>query len=343
MENDSQRSHRLFMALSSLVCLALGAALAWGWRAHYQKQPERLAAMRLAMNVATGAEQESPRAIAAADATAGSSKPEAAEPTQAPSDAAQMAAVSLAAAAPNAGMEEEKPLEVEEGVPPPVQVESFELAAGSPELAAAGHLLDAYLAAKSWQDKVPLVWDSQRVRRSMEWYYEEGGKDPEFGPLNHRGRYIFNGMEVLYFSFDGSRILGSLELVMRRGQGNEWLVDWESFVGAGEMSWSRFKKERPTQPVLMRVFMKAGDYYNYEFTDANRFQSYTLYDANGDLAVYAYCERISNIAAYLGRELDLQGRNMKGFAVRLAYPENAESSQCVWIREVVAPRWLLQE
>jgi len=34
---------------------------------------------------------------------------------------------------------------------------------------------------------------------------------------------------------------------------------------------------------------------------------------------------------------------MKSYTVQVAFPAAAESDHCVWLREVVASRWLLHE
>jgi hypothetical protein len=65
--------------------------------------------------------------------------------------------------------------------------------------------------------------------------------------------------------------------------------------------------------------------------------------ANGVDMLYGYCERETELGRWLESQLShtRKGNNMAGYTLRIAYPENAQSEQCVWIKQVVASRWLI--
>ncbi len=176
----------------------------------------------------------------------------------------------------------------------------------------------------------------------MKDYYEtQGASDPVPGALVSKARYQINGTEILYISYSSSRPTGSLEIAMLRGPQGKFLVDWESLTGYGEMSFQEFRTKRPTNPVLMRTYVRLFEYYNYEFTNSKKYLCIKLLSESGDNSVYAYCERGTPLAQWIERDLASTGpTGFKGYTMLVSFPPDAQSNQCVNLDKVVAQRWL---
>lgn len=128
---------------------------------------------------------------------------------------------------------------------------------------------------------------------------------------------------------------------MRRGPDGQFLLDWESFIGYSEISWSEFKKQRSAAPLLFRAFAAASDYYNFEFADQkDKYLAVNLLSPDGVESVHGYCERRSQLGTQL-QEILGKHEGEAGVTLRLAFPENAESNHCVRIVELVSDRWLI--
>lgn len=208
-------------------------------------------------------------------------------------------------------------------------------------LAAVKELQKQFWAATSWEAKLPFVADAERVKPLMKNYYEvEKGTDPVAGDASHQIHFKLNNTEVLLFTYTSPRPGGSLDMAFTASNGGKFLLDWESFVGASEVSWATFKKERPTEPRLFRVFASQDDYFNYEFGDSKRYLSFHLSSPDGFFFLKGYCERESAIGRSLSA-LFASGAPRMAFTLRLAFPEKSLSDHCVSITGVVANRWLI--
>lgn len=204
-------------------------------------------------------------------------------------------------------------------------------------------VLNQYWKTESWSDRVKLVFDPDRVTGLMKDYYEkQGASDPLPGGLVSKARYEIDGTEILIFGYTSSRPTGSLEVAMRRGPEGRFLVDWESLVGYGEMSFLDFRTKRPTKPVLLRAYVRRFEYFNFEFSDSSKFLCVKVSSESGDNSVYAFCRRSTELGQWLETDLSSTGpTGFKGYTMRLSFPENAQSNQCVNLDEVIVPRWLV--
>lgn len=211
----------------------------------------------------------------------------------------------------------------------------------SPDVQQADDLLQTYWKTKKWQERVPFVYQPERTRVLMEQFYEvQKGSDPISGALLNRGHYRIDGTEILHFTYSCNRPGDILELAMRRNADGRFVLDWTSYVGFGEMGWDTFKKERSTTPKLFRAFASGSDYYNYEFTDRQKYLSVNLMSPDGQTSLHGYCERDTPLGVVLAHTLS-RTNTMSGVVLRLTYPDNAQSDHCVIIRQFVADRWLM--
>lgn len=211
----------------------------------------------------------------------------------------------------------------------------------SPDVQQADELLKNYWSCKKWEDKLAFVHQPERTRVLMEQFYDvQRGTDPVSGALLNRGHYRLDGTEILHFTYSCNRPGDVLELAMRRSSDGRFVLDWTSFVGFSQMAWSDFKKARTTTPILFRGFATASDYYNYEFTDRQKYLSINLLSPDGTISLHGYCERDTAMGIALAHTMS-RSNSMTGVVVKLAFPEHPESDHCVWIKQFVSDRWLM--
>ena len=116
------------------------------------------------------------------------------------------------------------------------------------------------------------------------------------------------------------------------------LIDWDSSVAYGEMSWDKMLVERPTQAVQMRVFVGASDYYHYELADDRRYACFRLGSRGSEDMLYGFVERGSELALRLERTM--QASASMPMNVRIKFPENTASKNFVVIEEVIHSYWV---
>jgi hypothetical protein len=252
-----------------------------------------------------------------------------------------------------------KPPEIKVEAPPVAQfdVDAQQIDSQSAEARRAADLLKQYLAAKSWQEKLPLVYQSAQARPLMEEFYgSQGLADPVLEGKISATDIKVGTRNVLTLSFvSGDRLDRVVHASFWRTTAG-LLLDWESFVGFSGKGMGAFRASRYTQPTVFRVLALPDDYYNFEFTDSKKYLCLRLYSPGGEDYLHGYCVRDSTdgkkLVEILGDHSDSQtaipSRNglrpqASGhlpITVNLAFPENAQSDRCVKIEKFVSPWWL---
>lgn len=322
----SLNPHRALMTFCLLVSGFVVFGLFAGWQWYFQHKERRDAILRFAEKQESKSRQEN-------SGFSGNPAPPSATSAANPADGSPRVSLSDMVKAGSSGSEGDVPAE-------PVII-TLPLDASAPDVQQADDSLQKFWRATNWQDKASFVFEPEHTRPLMEHFYtRQKGADPVSGALLNRGHFRLNGTEILHFTYSCNRPGDVLELAMRRGADGRFVLDWESYVGFSEMAWQDFKRERPTTPLVFRAFASLSDYYNYEFSDKNRFVSVNLLSPDGLVSLHGYCERKSAIGAAITRSL---GRTnaMTGIAIKLAFPDNAESDHCVWIKQFISDRWLL--
>lgn len=229
-------------------------------------------------------------------------------------------------------------------VPRPTVVEVLPLVNAGSILSEAEQTLDKYLKTPQWQDRLQFVFEPERVRRLMEDYYEnQHDVDPVCGPLIDQGRFRLNGTEVVLLAYRSGRPTGRLEIMLRRSGAGRLVIDWESFVGYSEKSFTELAETRPTSPVLIRGFVQLDDYYNYEYSDSKQYLSLKVTSPDASSFLNAYCLRDSAMARWLLADLGgTPERSLtKGYPLWITYPDKAKSGLRVNLVQIPAGRWLV--
>jgi hypothetical protein len=319
-------SHRAFVVASWTLALVLMMGLAVGWRHYFKVVKQR----QILMETSARAErarmpQNTQPPATAVVAAPGTTMPE-------------TSAMLLGGATP---------MKYDPGaslVPARSVVEVLPMVNAGSVLAEASAIIQKYNSTPNWQDRLKYVFEPERVRRLMEDYYEQQrGVDPVMGALMDQGRYRIDGTEIVLLTHRGARPDGKLEIALRRTASDRLVIDWESFVGYGEMSFKDLISSRSAKPVMIRALVKVDDYYNFEFSDSKKLLSIKLTSPDGDSFVNAYCERDSVMGKWLSEDLGTRPDDslIKGYTLWVSFPENAQSDRCLNLIQIPAGRWLI--
>lgn len=237
---------------------------------------------------------------------------------------------------------------------------SFEsIQADDPQVAEAQAVLAKYLQAANWRERLPFVFEPERVEALMQRQYEERKtQDPEHGRLLAAGIITAGTSKVLNLQFAcTTRPDAGIRANFHRTRGGKLLLDWESWVAWSEMNWADFKQERSQREVVMRAIASESSYYNFEFSESWRWLAVKLRSPDGLHNVTGYVERNTVLGIALANIIGLplphklpDGTPMPALklpgskatvTVRLAFPARAQSDHCVNITAILADRWLL--
>lgn len=114
-------------------------------------------------------------------------------------------------------------------------------------------------------------------------------------------------------------------------------IDWESWAGWSEISWKEFMATKPTSGHVFRVILAPVDYYNFEFTDDQKWQSYRLESPDHEHAVYGYAEKGTVLNGRILTDKDTKNINLM---LSLKFPAGATSNNQVEIERFVTEGWV---
>lgn len=228
-----------------------------------------------------------------------------------------------------------------------------------PQVAEAQSVLAKYLQAATWRERLPYIFEPERVKALMQVQYEKRGqKDPEHEALLAAGLITAGTSKMLNLQFAcTTQPAVGMRANFHRTRSGKLLLDWESWAAWGDKTWPEFKEQRSQLPVLMRVVASESSYYNYEFNENWRWLAVKLHSPDRLQNVTGYVERKSMLGIALANligvplphklpdgtpipALKLPGSKAL-VTVRLAFPNNAQSDHCVKITDLLADRWLL--
>ncbi|MFA5162348.1 MAG: hypothetical protein WC421_08890 [Elusimicrobiales bacterium] len=132
-------------------------------------------------------------------------------------------------------------------------------------------VLKKYLAAKTWEERLPLVRNPNKVKSLMKEHYGENYKGPaKYIEMSNPEEIIENAKDNVYASrvvFErGKNVFGGTVedainyLIIKTPDG--YKIDWEASTIYNPMSWVAFKVQRPSTPNKFRVMGELSDYYD---------------------------------------------------------------------------------
>jgi hypothetical protein len=204
-------------------------------------------------------------------------------------------------------------------------------------LAVAEPLTRTFLEATRVEDLLPVVRNPGVAEARMRRVYP-GGKiePPGLTKFNTDSTVVRQGtitaVKVLTRAFDEKHLA-----FVDTPQGIK--IDWESWAGWSDMTWSEFLASKPTAVRVFRVNLSPSDYYNFAFAADTKWQAYRLTSPDEGHAVYGYAEHGSAVSAKLPPPTDTQP---VALMLALKFPDHATSANQVLIEKVIAEGWVLE-
>lgn len=199
-----------------------------------------------------------------------------------------------------------------------------------------------FLTAASVEEKKRFVRDPGRVSPLMDHHYAQENYTPEGFEMLIRSQISFRD-EMCYLLVEAGNFLErpvAVERVAGEG-GDEYLVDWESWVGYCEFDPEEMRSKRPTEPFVIRASVSFEDYYNYGFSDDTVWRSYGVEIGEEAYNFLGYVRKGADLDKKLFEELQ-QSRGVRLMILKVAYPPQARAKDQVEILEVISHNgWVL--
>lgn len=197
-------------------------------------------------------------------------------------------------------------------------------------------VVKGFLTSQTVEERLQWVSDAERVRPLMEQYYggdaieAEGFETLDWAQVSYRKGLMVTTVQTGDFSLSPIAILMTEE--------NQFVVDWESWSGYGEKSPEEMKKEKPKEPIMLRVLISPGRHYYYDFKDDKQWRAYRLEFRTSDEVFLGYVRRGSELE---GRLPELRNElERSAVRVKVVYPPDAKSGDQVEIVDFVGNGWL---
>lgn len=207
-------------------------------------------------------------------------------------------------------------------------------------LAAAEAVLGKFLQAPDWKQRALLVRDKLRVAPLMSAYYAKNADGPmPFDSIVEAADVSTKLSEHVVVFQGGGRRLATVE---HTAEGPR--VDWESFVGAGEMAWTDFIEAKPATPSLFRVLVSPAGHYENQFGNPAELACYSLRNISepGAKVVYGYVSKASPMAKELDYWVQKSSDATVPMILRLKFPLDAPVDFQVWIHQFVQSGWVIK-
>lgn len=208
------------------------------------------------------------------------------------------------------------------------------------KLAAGEEVLGKFLRASNWKERALLVRNKLKVAPLMNVYYAKNADGPmEFDSLVEAAEAGPKFTEHVVVFQGGGRRLATVEHTSAGA-----LVDWESFVGAGEVAWSDFLESKPVSPTLFRVLVSPAGHFENQFGDPAELKCFSLRNISepGAKVVYGYASKDSSVARELDYLLQQSSDATVPMILRLKFPPDAPVDFQVWVHQLVQAGWVTQ-
>lgn len=196
-----------------------------------------------------------------------------------------------------------------------------------------------FLTARTLDERLAWVRQPERVAPMMREYYAKGDdRHPEFKQLLGRASLTVAGREVITISFSSQNNSALAIALLRDGDDQRFLVDWESFVSYSDIPTEVFIEKKPTTPTTFRVYANIGDYYNFQFSDQSKYQCISLENRDGDLLFYGYVTRDQ---AWLDTIFPSRAPSQapRALTLKISFPADPPADNIVLIDEFVTAWW----
>jgi len=203
-------------------------------------------------------------------------------------------------------------------------------------------VLSRYYLAEKPEDFIGIIRHEERVMPLIREYYQRNDFTPnqyhsisEFRSLSLENRPMI-GMSV---KFKG----GGNNAILVEDSPDGVLVDWESERAYVPLDIDDYIKQRPTEPVELRVYVRKDHFYLYGFSDDKKYQSLKLLFRDADEYLNGYIERGSESALRIAKLLKRVPNGRMPLLLSVRFLEGDKGKRSVLIEKLVSEVWAYGE
>ncbi len=213
------------------------------------------------------------------------------------------------------------------------------------EAAACVAIINAFVAAKTTDERLAYVRHPKKVRPLIAAHYREKPNEPKVSKVLLKKKFaigsrpyitiavVFDGEDEADLSVDRHRFL-SFERTK-----DAILLDWEVSTGYQKVPLETFKKKKPNNPTPFRVKVAQTDEYGAPFEDEKKYQSVLLtYPGNPRFRLVGFIDKNQIWGAKFAARVEFSSPSV---ILDLRYPENPVRDDYVEVTRVVHDSWYM--
>ncbi|MBC8127980.1 MAG: hypothetical protein H8M99_12635 [Gloeobacteraceae cyanobacterium ES-bin-144] len=221
-------------------------------------------------------------------------------------------------------------------IPPEVPAPATTTLSESEFLSKAEPLARKFLEATHIEDMLSVIHTPDTTEPKIRKWYPDGKiTAPGIATFNSQSDVLHQGAYSAVFI--QTRDFEEKPIAFFRSADGELKIDWESFVGWSIVPWDEFIATQPTTPNVFRVILRPVEYYNFAFSDEQKWQSYQLESPDGKHSLYGYAERGSILESRLRLGPDIVS---KPLMLSLKFPQISNSPKQVIIANFISEGWI---
>ncbi len=214
----------------------------------------------------------------------------------------------------------------DEAPPPPSRMDL--------EVMRAGEVVGEFLRADGWIRKSSYLRDSAAATPLLQEYYRTHSDKPiTDGVLRHG--MTGHGIVSVHYEIPSLKKDLFFNLVQ---DGKTYKIDWRSSTLYQAEHMEKFIAKKSTTPTILHVRVSRGNYYNYQWSDSQKYQCFELEYPLVDRRLFAYAAQDSEAGVELRLLTSLEETHAAVLEVR--YPEGAKEDRQVEIVRFLSGEWL---
>lgn len=150
------------------------------------------------------------------------------------------------------------------------------------------YLIQSYYACKKWEDRLAFVLKPETVKSSMKEYYTDNFKSSTVikdkisiqgsdYKINESFKVVISGYTIFYC----------------KKTNDGFKIDWEATTGYNQVSLKTFRANLSTHPTEFRVNATIGNYYSYNYFNANSTHLSVEISDNENNFIFCYISKSS--------------------------------------------------
>lgn len=206
------------------------------------------------------------------------------------------------------------------------------------------HVVEAFLRAPSWQERLPYIYNGEALKAIIDGYYKQ---DPQAAITDYTLEFInmerSRGDNTLFYVFllSTKRLPDGFPIILRTENG-KLKVDWEIFAEFNDQHFKYFVKSEDRGPHPLRLMLKRASYWGPDKEKFTDLDDYLCFGVSSppflDKGEFTFVKKGTPLAKQLEASLPWGQRPLSGI-VELEKVKFAHGQDHLVIKRIVTDGW----